>query len=278
MTLAIGDLQGCFGPLADVLAQAGVPLERTGGGDERLWLVGDLVNRGPASLETLRWAMRQGDRVVTVLGNHDLHLLAVAAGARPAHRQDTLQEILAAPDRDALLGWLRTRPLAHRERGFLMVHAGVLPAWDVDKVLALAAEVHEALAGDDWGTFLREMYGDEPAAWDDALTGIARLRVIVNALTRLRFCTPDGRMDLRTKEGAGAAPPGHLPWFDVPQRATRDATLVVGHWSTLGLVVRPDLLALDSGCVWGGALSAVRLEDRAVFRAACPRAAIPGRH
>lgn len=267
-TWAIGDLQGCLDSL--LALEARLPAKA------RLWLTGDLVNRGPRSLDSLRWAMAQGDRVVTVLGNHDLHLLAVAAGIRKAHRSDTLADILAAPDRDALIDWVRSRPLAHFEAGWLMVHAGVLPQWTVQRTLALAAEVQAVLAGPRWMDFLREMYGNEPSRWSDTLTGHDRLRVIVNALTRLRFCTVDGQMEFLTKEGAGGAPPGHHPWFEVPGRATAGSPIVFGHWSTLGLLNRPDLLAIDTGCVWGGALTAVRLSDRAVIAQDCPQALAPG--
>ncbi len=293
--IAIGDVQGCFDCLQALVARidddhrgqdraATHPDRDTGTEDgrdrqaapARLWLTGDLVNRGPQSLQTLRWAMANEHRLVTVLGNHDLHLLAVAAGIRPAQRSDTLDEILAAPDRDALLDWLRRRPLAHFEDGRLLVHAGVLPQWDAQRTVALAAEVQQVLAGPRWTGFLRTMYGNEPARWSDELRGTDRLRVIVNALTRLRFCTPDGTMDFHAKEGAGAAPPGHLPWFDAPGRASAAATVVFGHWSTLGLLDRPDLLALDTGCVWGGALTGVRLGDRRRWQHACPPAQVPG--
>lgn len=238
----------------------------------RLWLVGDLVNRGPQSLETLRWAMANEDRVLTVLGNHDLHLLAVAAGIRRAHHDDTLDAILAAPDRTRLIDWLRTRPLAHLENGTLLVHAGVLPQWSAQRAVELAREVETALSGPDWIGFLRLMYGNEPARWDDGLEGPDRLRVIVNALTRLRFCTEDGVMDFNVKEGADHAPPGLIPWFDVPNRASARTTIVFGHWSTLGLVNKPRVLALDTGCVWGGRLTGVRLRDRAVYQVGCPTA------
>ena len=270
--VVIGDIQGCFGGLQLLLER----IERGCGGAPPLWLVGDLVNRGPQSLATLRWAMANERRIVCVLGNHDLHLLAVAAGIRPMHRSDTLAEILAAPDRDDLIDWLRRRPLAHLRDGVLMVHAGVLPQWDARRTVTLASEVQAMLSGPDWTDFLRVMYGNEPSAWDEGLRGHDRLRVIVNALTRLRFCTPEGRMEYRTKLGADAAPPGYLPWFDVPGRASADVTVVFGHWSTLGLRLRPYLIALDTGCVWGGALTGVRLSDRALFQAACPPAAAPG--
>lgn len=242
---------------------------------ERLWLCGDLVNRGPQSLSLLRWAYQNRDRVVCVLGNHDLHLLAVACGARRAGRNDTLDEVLNAPDREQLLDWLRAQPLAHFEAGHLLVHAGVLPNWDLAAVLSLADEVQTVLRGSDWRSFLHQMYGDQPNRWNDRLVGIDRLRVIVNALTRLRFCSRDGAMEFASKEGSDSAPLGFMPWFDVPTRATRHLTVVFGHWSTLGLVDRPDLLGLDTGCVWGGALTAVRLSDRARFQVCCPQAAVP---
>ncbi|MFP5405240.1 MAG: symmetrical bis(5'-nucleosyl)-tetraphosphatase, partial [Gammaproteobacteria bacterium] len=211
-TWAIGDLQGCFDSVLELVAQ----LPR----DARLLLTGDLVNRGPRSLDCLRWAKAQGDRLVTVLGNHDLHLLAVVAGVRSMHRHDTLADILGATDRDELVDWLRSRPLAHFEQGYLMVHAGVLPQWSVARTLELAGEAAQVLAAPRWVGFVREMYGNEPARWSDSLRGNDRLRVIVNGLTRLRFCTPDGEMEFKTKGAAGDAPPGLLPWFDAPGRAS----------------------------------------------------------
>lgn len=256
-TWAIGDVQGCHDSLLALRAR--LPA------DARLWLTGDLVNRGPRSLDALRWAIAQGDRLVTVLGNHDLHLLVVAAGIRRAHRGDTLDGILAAPDRDELIDWVRTRPLAHFEDGWLMVHAGLVPQWTVERTLELADEVHRVLAGPDWLAFLREMYGNEPPQWSDALRGNDRLRVIVNALTRIRFCTPDGRMEFAAKEGAGSAPAGYLPWFDTPGRASAGTPIVFGHWAALGWLERPDLLSVDTGCVWGRELTAVRLSDRRVI-------------
>lgn len=269
-TWAIGDLQGCLDSLLRLLPQ--LPA------DARLWMPGDIVNRGPRSADSLRWAMSQGERLVTVLGNHDLHLLAVAAGIRRAHRTDTLDDILGAPDRDALIDWVRSRPLAHFEHGWLMVHAGVLPQWSVERTLELAAEVQRVLSGPDWIGFLREMYGNEPAAWSDSLRGNDRLRVIVNALTRIRFCTPDGRMDFAAKEGVDHAPDGYLPWFEVPGRASRGTPIVFGHWAALGFMDRPDLLSIDTGCVWGRELTAVRLSDRTRRSASCaPGDAQPGR-
>ncbi|HWS74039.1 MAG TPA: symmetrical bis(5'-nucleosyl)-tetraphosphatase [Quisquiliibacterium sp.] len=272
-TVAIGDVQGCFDCLEALLAQ--VDAAAPDGARPRLWLAGDLVNRGPKSLETLRWAMANEHRLVTVLGNHDLHLLALAAGIRPAHRSDTLDAILTAPDRAQLLDWLRRRPLAHLEQDTLLVHAGVLPQWSAQRAVALAAEVQRVLSGPDWAAFLRVMYGNQPARWDDRLEGADRLRLIVNAFTRLRFCSAEGTMEFATKEGAGGAPRGYLPWFDVPGRASADVTVVFGHWSTLGLLNRPRLLALDTGCVWGGALTGVRLGDRRRYQVGCPQAQMP---
>ena len=269
-TWAIGDLQGCLDSLLHLLPQ--LPA------DARLWMPGDIVNRGPRSLDSLRWAMSQGERLVAVLGNHDLHLLAVAAGIRRAHRTDTLDDILGAPDRDAMIDWVRSRPLAHFEHGWLMVHAGVLPQWSVERTLELATEVQQVLSGPHWIGFLHEMYGNEPPAWSDSLRGNDRLRVIVNALTRIRFCTPDGRMDFAAKEGVDHAPDGYLPWFEVPGRASRGTPIVFGHWAALGFMDRPDLLAIDTGCVWGRELTAVRLSDRTRRSASCaPGNAQPGR-
>jgi bis(5'-nucleosyl)-tetraphosphatase (symmetrical) len=265
-TYAIGDLQGCldqFEALAKRLPDA-----------HRFIFVGDLVNRGPQSLATLRRVkqLSDADRALTLLGNHDLHLLAAAAGIRPLHADDTLQEILGAPDRDELLAWLRARPLAHREEGILFVHAGVLPPWDADTTLELAAEVTRRLAASDHDAFLREMYGNEPARWSDMLTGHDRLRCVVNALTRVRLVDADGAMLLKHKDSSAKAPPGALPWFEHPARATRGTPVVFGHWSTEGLVMRENLIGLDTGCVWGGRLTALRLSDRALFQVDCPQA------
>lgn len=270
-TYAIGDLQGCYPRASDLVARI-----QENDPDARFIFVGDIVNRGPASLATLKLVRSLGDKAKMVLGNHDLHLLAVANGIRHVHRTDTLDDILAAPDRDELLDWLRKRPLALFEQGHLLVHAGVLPQWTAEKVMALAGEVEAVLHGPDWVSFLRQMYGNQPAKWDDALEGNDRLRCIVNALTRIRFCTPDGAMDLATTKGADAGPDGHLPWFDIPGRRTEDVTVVFGHWSTLGLTMRSNLIGLDTGCLWGGKLSAVCLEDRSVVQLDCPQYQRPG--
>ncbi len=268
---AIGDLQGCATELERLLER----IESASPG-ARLVFVGDLVNRGPASLRTLRVLAGLGERVRTVLGNHDLHLLAAAHGVRAPSRSDTLDEILSAPDRDTLLDWLRRQPLALMADEHLVVHAGVLPQWSAAQVLALSAEVEVQLQGSDWAAFLRTMYGNEPARWDDTLTGSERLRCIVNALTRMRFCTADGTMEFATKEGPAQPPPGFMPWFDVPERRTAGVPVVFGHWSMLGLVQRANLIGLDSGCVWGGKLSAMRLRDRHLVQVDCPQHQAPG--
>jgi bis(5'-nucleosyl)-tetraphosphatase (symmetrical) len=269
-TYAIGDLQGCLDSFERLAAR--LP------GAERFVFVGDLVNRGPQSLATLRRVKSLADagRGVAVLGNHDLHLLAVAAGIRPVHRSDTIQEILDAPDRGDLLDWLRSLPLAHREQGVLFVHAGVLPDWNADRTLALSDEVRRRLAASDHDAFLREMYGNEPARWSESLTGHDRLRCVVNALTRVRMLAADGTMHLKHKDASARAPAGLVPWFDHPDRATRGTLVVFGHWSTEGLVMRDDAIGLDTGCVWGGRLTALRLGDRALFQVDCPQSQAPG--
>ncbi len=274
----IGDVQGCDGALQRLLDTIDFSPSR-----DTLWLLGDLVNRGPDSAAVLRRLMGYGTSARCLLGNHDLHLLALVHGARRPHRSDTLDDLLQAPDRAALLDWLRRQPLALLERlqdeEVLMVHAGVLPTWTATKTIALANEVEAVLQSPELPQFLHQMYGNEPAHWDDALAGSARLRVIVNALTRLRFCTPAGEMEFATKEGAAGAPAGYLPWFDVPGRRTTDVTVAFGHWSTLGWLDRPDVLALDTGCVWGGCLSAVRLgpgRAHELIQVKCEAAQTPG--
>lgn len=263
-TYAIGDVQGCFAQLRRLLDVIQLDSRH-----DRLWFVGDLVNRGPRSLEVLRFVKGLGDRAVTVLGNHDLHLIMVAEGFGKRHKEDTLEAILAAPDRDELLAWLRAQPLCHAEDGYALVHAGLLPQWSLEQALALSEEVREMLSGPHYRDFLAHMYGSDPPYWRDELRGWDRLRVIVNAMTRMRFCTPDGVMDFRSKGPPQAAPPGCMPWFEVPHRASLTHTVVCGHWSALGLRLHTRLLALDSGCLWGGALTAVRLEDRQVFQVDC---------
>ncbi|MCD0505227.1 symmetrical bis(5'-nucleosyl)-tetraphosphatase [Bordetella petrii] len=261
----IGDVQGCCAPLEQLLAHPDI----AGEPDARFWFAGDLINRGPQSLATLRRIIDLGEQAVSVLGNHDLHLLAAAAGVRKPSKSDTIDEILQAPDADDLIDWLRHRPLAHYEHKHLLVHAGVLAKWDVAKTLALAAEVQDALRGPNWQKALQKMYGNEPVSWKDRHKGGKRLRVIINALTRIRLCTPAGHMEFATKVAPGAWPDGLLPWFDVPRRATKDVTIVFGHWSTLGLLERSDVICLDTGCVWGGALTAMRLQDHKLVQIKC---------
>ncbi len=271
-TYVIGDLQGCHQSCLSLLAQIDAIDP-----DAQLWFAGDLVNRGPDSLATLRLMKSLGARAQCVLGNHDLHLLAAAHGIRKLSRSDTLDDILSAPDREDLLTWLRQRPLAIFEQGHLLVHAGVLPQWRAAQTRALAQEVENVLQGPKWLDFLGKMYGNEPNQWHDDLTGKARLRCIVNGLTRLRFCDAQGVMQFDSKEGAGGAPQGFMPWFDVPGRKTDDVTVLFGHWSTLGLMMRENVIGLDTGCVWGGKLSAVRLEDRKLVQVVCPQYQAPGK-
>lgn len=273
MRYLIGDLQGCCDAFERLLAEIDFSPSR-----DRLVVLGDLVNRGPSSLATLRRLRDLGGAATCLLGNHDLHLLAVACGGRRAHRSDTLGEVLDSPERGAWLEWLRARRMAVVEGGWLCVHAGVVPQWDRDETLARAAEVEAMLASEALDEFLHAMYADEPVRWSESLAGHERLRFIINVLTRIRFVDAQGRLDLKTKEGAGGAPEGFYPWFDAPGRRTAGVPMAFGHWSTLGLVNRPDLLGLDTGCVWGGALTAVRVDGgrRDVVQVACEQAQVPG--
>lgn len=264
-TYAIGDIQGCYDSLRRLLDLCAFDPAA-----DRLWLVGDLVNRGPKSLETLRLIKSLGPAAVTVLGNHDLYLLMVAeGGAKFRGKDDTIQAILDAPDCVELLAWLRCQPLCFTEGGYCLVHAGLLPQWTAARARELSREVEAALQGPDYREFILNLWGSEPAGWSDDLTGWPRLRVIVNAMTRMRFCTRAGTMEFKVKGKLANAPAGHLPWFDLPNRQSADAVLVTGHWSALGLKITPNLLALDSGCLWGGHLSALRLEDRQLFQVDC---------
>ncbi|MCC6709787.1 MAG: symmetrical bis(5'-nucleosyl)-tetraphosphatase [Gammaproteobacteria bacterium] len=266
-TYAIGDVQGCHRELMALLAAVSFNEMR-----DRLWLVGDLVNRGPQSAAVLRSVMALGASVVTVLGNHDLHLLACACvpGIKP-RRRDTLDDILDAPDRDAMLAWLRRQPLLHHDAtlDYTLVHAGLAPQWDLATAQACAREVEEVLRGDDFVDFLQHMYGDEPAQWQTSLRGHARLRYITNCLTRIRYCGADGSIDLKDK-GEPTADSGLIPWFRMPARASRDLRIVFGHWSTLRLAATEwqslRVYPLDTGAVWGGELTAMRLEDGALFQ------------
>jgi len=273
MHFLVGDLQGCCDAFERLLTEVGFSASR-----DRVTVLGDLVNRGPQSLAVLRKIRTLGNAAEALLGNHDLHLLAVAQGVRREHASDTLREILEAPDRDAWLDWMRQRPLALMREGWLCVHAGVSPAWDAAQTLSLAAEVEQMLRGPDLSEFLPQMYGNQPAQWSDALQGADRWRHVINVLTRIRFVHADGTLDFKVKDGAGGAPPGLVPWFEFPQRASTGTPIAFGHWSTLGLINRPELLSLDTGCVWGGTLTAVRVDGgrRELFQVRCEPAQHPG--
>ena len=268
-TYAIGDVQGCFDELRALLAEVGFTR-----GEDRLWFVGDLVNRGPRSLDVLRFVVELGDDAVVVLGNHDLNLVAVAAGARAEHPSDTLREILDAPDADELIDWLARRPLLHREAGlrFVLVHAGLAPQWDSSAAAARAREVQTVLAGKRRADFLAHMYGNEPSRWSDDLEGWERLRFITNALTRVRYVDEKGRLDLDESGAPGSQREGLVPWFADPNRGSAGEAIVFGHWATLQLERPLDAVHgvyhLDTGCVWGGRLTALRLEDARYFSVA----------
>jgi bis(5'-nucleosyl)-tetraphosphatase (symmetrical) len=281
----IGDVQGCDAALARLLDEISFSPSR-----DTLYLLGDLVNRGPNSLGVLRRLMAMGDAAHCLLGNHDLHLLAIAHGVRGPGRGDTLGAVLDAPDRGVVLDWLRQRAMALRlsvgGQSILLVHAGVLPTWNADRTQALASEVEDVLRAPNYVQFLQTMYGNTPTQWNDVLQGPERLRVIVNALTRLRFCDAQGHMEFESKEGPDQAPAGFMPWFDVPGRATAHDTVVFGHWSALGPLARRDVLAMDTGCVWGGCLSALRLDPQqrpgplawTLHQVQCESAQKPGLH
>lgn len=267
-TYAVGDLQGCLQPLKGLLDRVTFDPAR-----DKLWLVGDLVNRGPQSLETLRFLYAMRDSLVCVLGNHDLHLLAVAHNTERLKRNDTLREILDAPDCAELIAWLRQQKLLHYDevRDIALVHAGIPPQWTLKKALKRAAEVEEALRDDSrLRPFLDGMYGNEPAGWDNDLQGVNRLRVITNYFTRMRFCTEDGTLDLKSKEGLDTAPPGYRPWFAWPQRKARGQKIIFGHWAALeGKCDEPGLYALDSGCVWGGCMTLMNIDTGERHRYSC---------
>ena len=272
-TYAIGDLQGCYDPLRRLLDYISFDPAA-----DRIWLVGDLVNRGPQSLEVLRFVKSLGAAATVVLGNHDLHLVMQAEGYGKANKEDTFGDVLGASDRDELLSWLRAQPLFHVEGDWAMVHAGLLPTWTVVQAQALSDQASAALMAADYREFLAHMWGSEPAAWSDDLAGWDRLRVVVNAMTRMRYVTAAGAMEFRAagaKAPPDKGPPGCMPWFAAPDRASADLSIVCGHWSALGFHEEPNLLALDTGCLWGGCLTAVRLEDRRVFRQPCPQQAQP---
>ena len=260
-TYAIGDIQGCYRTLQLLLERI-----EFDPGKDRLWLVGDLVNRGPRSLEVLRWATNLGDRVTAVLGNHDIHLIARAEGVRRRGARDTLDEVLRAPDAASLIQWLVERPFFHQERDIVMVHGGLLPSWTLEQAAALASEAADALRSPESRLeLLHALYDNEqPARWSPSLDGLLRMRVIVDAFTRLRTLTEDGEACTDFSGPPEEAPPGCRAWFELAK--TGQATVVFGHWAALGLYIDERFVGLDSGCVWGGALSAMRLEDREIFQ------------
>ncbi len=259
-TYAIGDVQGCYDPLRRLLDEVGFDPEA-----DRLWFTGDLVNRGPDSLAVLRLVKRLGPSAVAVLGNHDLHLMRRAEGIAPPKRLDTLDGVLSAGDRDELIGWLRHLPLIHREDGYLLVHAGLLPEWTARKATELAREVESGMRAAGYKDFLRYQAGREATTWSDDLSGFARWSCIVSGFTRLRCCTAAGEMALSFSGLPADAPAGFDPWFALPRKSA-DQTILYGHWSALGLHLENDTVCLDSGCVWGGPLTALRLEDRKIFQ------------
>jgi bis(5'-nucleosyl)-tetraphosphatase (symmetrical) len=260
-TYAVGDVQGCYDELQALLGRVGFNRIH-----DRLWFVGDLVNRGPKSLEVLRFVKELGDRAVVVLGNHDLHLITQHEGFERKRKDDTFDDVLGAPDAKGLVDWLRCRPMMHVEGNWAMVHAGLLPNWNIDKALSLGREVETALAAPDYRDFLRNMYGSKPERWDDSLAGWDRLRVIVNSMTRMRFCTPGGVMEFRSTDKM--PPAGYLPWHET--RKSAEQAIVFGHWSTAGLQLTDRIAGLDTGCVWGGPLTALRLEDRWLVQVRSP--------
>ncbi len=272
---AIGDVQGCYAEFEQLLDAIGFDPKH-----DTLCLTGDLVNRGPRSLDTLRQVMALGKQAITVLGNHDLHLLAIAGGHQPLREHDTLQAILTAPDRDELLDWLRHRPLLHHDAalGYTLIHAGLPPQWNLAQAQACAREVETVLRDVAAPAFLAAMYGNEPARWDPALAGMARLRFTVNCLTRLRYCRATGEVEFRHKGPPGSQPEGLVPWFAAPGRRSAGQRIVFGHWSTLGAVDPAHrVFPLDTGCVWGGNLTALRLDSEPRYvRIPCPGAQTPG--
>jgi bis(5'-nucleosyl)-tetraphosphatase (symmetrical) len=260
-TYAIGDIQGCYHTFQALLGRI-----RFSSTKDKLWLVGDIINRGKGSLEVLRWCYQKQENIRLVLGNHDLHALAVAHEVKPAHRGDTLQAIIDAPDSDDLLTWLRHQPLMQANDGYVMVHAGLLPQWRINEAFTYAQEVHAVLQGENYKDFLRNMYGNTPDIWHDNLVGMERLRIITNAMTRMRICTGAGELEFKFKGELKDIPDGYMPWFDVPSRKSQDVNIICGHWSALGLQQRENICALDTGCLWGGKLTAMCLETKAIIQ------------
>lgn len=258
-TYAIGDIQGCYHAFTALLSRLQFNPKQ-----DKLWLVGDLINRGSGSLEVLRWCYQHQQSIKMVLGNHDLHALAVAHQLKPAHKYDTLQAVIEAPDANELLTWLRYQPLLVSENGYVMVHAGLLPQWTVDDALACSREIGAQLQADHYLHFLANMYGNKPNRWHADLAGIDRHRVITNAMTRMRICTAQGEMEFEFKGELQDIPQGYMPWFDVPDRLSAQDNIICGHWSALGLHQRDNIHALDTGCLWGGQLTAMCLDTGAI--------------
>ena len=254
---AIGDIQGCYDELMTLLDHIHFNEQH-----DQLWFVGDLVNRGPKNLQTVRFIKSLGEKAVVVLGNHDLHLLAMEAGYRTPKKADTFQDILDAEDADELLTWLRYRPMIHHDKtlGYTLLHAGLVPQWNLDLALSCAKELETVLRGPDHNDFFKEMYGNEPAVWSDSLAGHERLRFIVNSLTRMRFCDENGRIDMKETGPPGSQPVPYLPWFSISKRRSRDMKIICGHWSTLSYYAANGVFALDTGCVWGSGLTALKLD------------------
>jgi bis(5'-nucleosyl)-tetraphosphatase (symmetrical) len=254
-TYAIGDIQGCLLELQRLLERI-----QFNPGKDTLWFTGDLVNRGPASLETLRFVQELGDNAVTVLGNHDIHLLAVAAGTGHLKSGDTLDDILAAEDRDQLLNWLRRRPLMHTQHGYSLIHAGLPPQWTIEDAQNAARSVEAMLSGPDSQQFLAHIYGNKPDSWDESLSGFDRSRFITNCFTRMRYCSIEGRLDFTSTCKPGNQDPGLIPWFELPWRRSRGANILFGHWASLGYREHDGCIGLDTGCLWGRELTALRIE------------------
>ncbi len=281
LPFAIGDIQGCCGDLTALLASIQYAQHQ-----RPIWFTGDLVNRGPDSLASLRLIKSMGPRAIAVLGNHDLHLLAVAAGIRPPSKSDTFTEILNAPDANQLIDWLRRLPLAHYQHGHLLVHAGAYPLWNLQQLMTQAQQVQTQLRGDQWEIALKQMYGNEPSHWTPNLTGADLARFTINAFTRMRWIDSNARLDLLSKEGsapvdpksakAASSPPALFPWYEHPSPAWKGATIVFGHWSTQGLINRPDIVGLDTGCLWGGSLTAMDLQNRKTYSVSCAQHQVPG--
>lgn len=273
-TYAIGDIQGCFDDLQRLLHKLDFSPSR-----DRLWIAGDMVNRGPKSLDTLRFIRELGAEAICVLGNHDLHMLAAYYNPASHHRKDTILQIIQAPDCDGLIDWVCQQPLIHRDvqLGFTMIHAGLVPQWDIDKALACAEEMHVVLRSEHLYDFLDVMYGNKPKQWSDDLNGHDRLRCITNIFSRLRFCNDEGEMVLKEKGPPGSQPPGYLPWFEIENRKSKDERIIFGHWSTLGDYQGHNVFPLDTGCLWGGKLTALRLAEHPEWiQVDCPGERKPG--